>query len=280
MMGSGQLKYSKLETSNVTVTVYDDSAVVSGTSIRQCSAFPGSTGSSDASPFTAFFYDDVYQQRRRLEGCGEQPLRPPNEMLAPPQSVLPPNAYYCLAYVAPAQGHNQGTMKAAPDQDRHLYIRLEQGPVYHFQDWPNPAVPLVAAGVYTVWRGATLVYVGMAGRSLKATDIERQRSEGGKRTGLFSRLSSHVSGRRSGDQFCVYVCDRLVMPTLTLDQIASIAAGELSLDKLVRLYIHQHLSYRFTETPDSKTAFRIEDSIRRGVLAAGKPLLNAATSAL
>jgi hypothetical protein len=49
------LKYSKLETSIVTVTVYDDSAVVRETSLRQRSAFPGSTGSGDASPFTAFY---------------------------------------------------------------------------------------------------------------------------------------------------------------------------------------------------------------------------------
>jgi hypothetical protein len=54
-LGSGQLKYSKLETSNVTVAVYDDSAVVRGTSLRQRNAVPGSTGSGDASPFTAFY---------------------------------------------------------------------------------------------------------------------------------------------------------------------------------------------------------------------------------
>lgn len=54
-LGSGQLKYSKLETSNVTVIVYDDSAVARGISLRQRSAFPGSTGSGDASPFTAFY---------------------------------------------------------------------------------------------------------------------------------------------------------------------------------------------------------------------------------
>jgi Domain of unknown function (DUF4440) len=54
-LGSGQLKYSKLETSNVTVTLYDDSAVVRGTSLRQRNAVPGSTGSGDASPFTAFY---------------------------------------------------------------------------------------------------------------------------------------------------------------------------------------------------------------------------------
>jgi len=54
-LGSGQLKYSKLETNNVTVSVYGDTAIARGVSPRQRSAFPGSGGSGDASPFTAFY---------------------------------------------------------------------------------------------------------------------------------------------------------------------------------------------------------------------------------
>ncbi|MGH9855351.1 MAG: nuclear transport factor 2 family protein [Blastocatellia bacterium] len=54
-LGSGRLKYSKLETNNVTVSVYDDTAVVRGVSLHQRSSFPGSTGSGDANPFTAFY---------------------------------------------------------------------------------------------------------------------------------------------------------------------------------------------------------------------------------
>lgn len=54
-LGSGQLKYSKLETNNETVSVYDDTAVVRGASLRQRSAVPGSTGAGDANPFTAFY---------------------------------------------------------------------------------------------------------------------------------------------------------------------------------------------------------------------------------
>lgn len=65
---------------------------------------------------------------------------------------------------------------------------LVEGPVYLSRDWPNPAVPKVAAGVYTIWQGSELIYAG-----------------------LYSRLSSHWAGRRSGDQFCVYVADRLVL---------------------------------------------------------------------
>jgi hypothetical protein len=54
-LGSGQLKYSKLETNNVTVSVYGDMAIVRGVSPRQRSSFPGSGGSGDANPFTAFY---------------------------------------------------------------------------------------------------------------------------------------------------------------------------------------------------------------------------------
>ena len=32
---------------------------------------------------------------------------------------------------------------------------------------------------------------------------------------LWTRLGSHASGRRSGDQFNVYICDRFVVPALT-----------------------------------------------------------------
>jgi hypothetical protein len=54
-LGAGKLKYSKLETNNVTVAVYDDTAVARGASLRQRSVFPGSTGAGDANPFTAFY---------------------------------------------------------------------------------------------------------------------------------------------------------------------------------------------------------------------------------
>ncbi len=54
-LGSGKLKYSKLEINNVTVSIYDDTAIVRGASMRQRSAFPGSTGAGDADPFTVFY---------------------------------------------------------------------------------------------------------------------------------------------------------------------------------------------------------------------------------
>jgi hypothetical protein len=75
---------------------------------------------------------------------------------------------------------------------------LEAGPLHRFQDWPNDQVPKRAAGVYTVWEGDRLVYVGTSGRAMTADDLEA--SSGGRAVpkGLRTRLNAHASGRRSG----------------------------------------------------------------------------------
>ena len=65
-----------------------------------------------------------------------------------------------------------------------------------------------------------------------------------------------------------------MLPTLGPEQVSCIAAGTLSFDALVRVYIHGHLSYRFAEAPDGATARAWEAAIRRGALRAGPPLLN------
>ena len=153
-------------------------------------------------------------------------------------------------------------------------FHLEAGPEYLFREWPNPQVPDVAAGAYSVWEGTRLIYIGMSGRGLTAEDIERRQRSGAKKGALFSRLNSHASGRRSGDQFCVYVADRLVLPDLDAETIRQIGRGEASLDTLVREYIHSRLSYRFVLTRDGQTAASLERRARGGELNAGSTLLN------
>ena len=41
---------------------------------------------------------------------------------------------------------------------------LEEAALHRFAYWPTGGIPRVAAGVYTIWRGAEFIYVGMAGR--------------------------------------------------------------------------------------------------------------------
>jgi hypothetical protein len=153
---------------------------------------------------------------------------------------------------------------------------LVTGPLFAFRDWPNAPVPKIAAGVYTVWRGEELVYAGMSGRSLTTDMIAEHRAANKKEIGLYTRLDSHAEGRRSGDQFCVYVADRFVLRMLTPEQIECIADDTLSFDALVRTFIHENLRFRFVEAPDGKTAYEWESAIKRGELAVGPPLLNPA----
>ena len=150
---------------------------------------------------------------------------------------------------------------------------LRDGPLYRFADWPNPAVPNGRIGVYTVWHGDQLFYVGMAGRAIGPSS-DTSGPAPAKLTGLRSRLASHASGRRSGDQFCVYVFDRLVLPRLSSQQIQDAAQGQLSLDGLTRQLIRQSLSYRFTLLSDAATARAVERDIQRDGLVGQPPLLN------
>ena len=149
-----------------------------------------------------------------------------------------------------------------------VYTRLTSGPTYSFKETLHDSVPLACIGVYTIWRGEEFVYVGIAGRNLDLS-IEHKRMRG-----VRDRLDSHRSGRRSGDQFAVYVCDRFVLADLTPEDIMRVAAGELSLDAKTRLYIHQHLSYRFAEVDTYSDAMKIEVALARGESPSGKPILN------
>jgi hypothetical protein len=147
---------------------------------------------------------------------------------------------------------------------------LAQNEAYSFAKWPNSAVPTFGAGVYTVWhRDGRFIYVGMSGRGI-STDTPRRNSP----QGLHTRLNSHASGRRSGDQFCVYVADRLVLPTLSREDIAAIASGHRQMDAFVRRYIHENLSYRFVILPDGAEAYAVEAAIKSGGWPYGRPLLN------
>ena len=125
-----------------------------------------------------------------------------------------------------------------------------------------------------MWRDGALLYAGMAGRGLTQERAAHTLALGGKPTGLVTRLASHASGRRSGDQFCVYVCDRFVVPDLTADDLAELRHGARLLDGRTRAFVRDRLAYRFALTPDGSSAHAVEAAVRRGAWAAGPPLIN------
>ena len=132
---------------------------------------------------------------------------------------------------------------------------LHSGPPHQFRNWPTTksSVP-ETSGVYTIWnRPGQFLY---AGRS----------------DSLRKRLHSHWLGNRANDQFNVYIADRILLVTLTPDQVTQIGAGELRFDELIRDYIRTNLEFRFCQTNDARA---VEEEIRAGRWPYGRtPTLN------
>jgi len=136
-----------------------------------------------------------------------------------------------------------------------------------FSDWPNHSIPMVSAGVYVVWQGDLLIYAGMSGR-------QTEKNLGKKKYGLITRLDSHAKGRLSGDQFNVYVANRLVIPKLAPDQFVRFAEGTLTLDLLTRQHIHENFEYQYLIVEASAEAFQLERLCQSGAVFGQKPYLN------
>jgi predicted GIY-YIG superfamily endonuclease len=126
-----------------------------------------------------------------------------------------------------------------PDLEQ-LWDELKQQPVHRFADWPNKDVPKGKPGVYLIYHEDRWIYIGMSFKNLQ------------------SRLRQHASGRRSGDQFCVYVGDRLVMSKLSIDQMKGVFSGEYSLDDAIKECVRSQLSYRYLVVADDPTARALE----------------------
>src|SRR6187549_978419 len=144
------------------------------------------------------------------------------------------------------------------DQQDAVLDQLERGPLHRFADYATltDVIPGSGAGVYTIWDDeGGLVYTGIAGRNPAGR-------------GLASRLRSHASGRRSGDQFCVYVADHYVLPELTREQVEAIRDSRLSMDALVREKIHTSFGFRFVAVGDYPTAIQVENLVKSGRLRA------------
>ena len=83
-----------------------------------------------------------------------------------------------------------------------------------------------------------------------------------------------ASGRLSGDQFCVYVANRLVIPELSIEDLPKFADGTLRLDNLVKAFIHDHLDYQYVIVDSSREAYDVERRARLGEIFRTKPRLN------
>ncbi len=136
-----------------------------------------------------------------------------------------------------------------------------------FSEDPRNHIPKTGSIIYSVWdKNENFIYIGISGLQKSLN-----------RRSPLSRMISHSSGVRSGDQFNVYIHDFYVVPTLVQSGKYEPAKGVL--DKLTKEYIHQNLSYRFVsfQSEDSDTIVRgLEKQIQSGALGLS-PRLNGKT---
>jgi hypothetical protein len=130
-------------------------------------------------------------------------------------------------------------------------------------------IPSFGSIIYTVFLDQTeFIYVGIGGLSGKSAQDRNPRS----------RIIQHAQGRRSGDQFCIYIQDFYVIPSIINTQYT---AQKGYLDTLTKEFIQKRLTYRYlvVQTDDSdKIVRRLERELQSNEHGFGVPKLNGITN--
>lgn len=140
---------------------------------------------------------------------------------------------------------------------------------FKFKNWPQKNFPAIAAGIYLIWDGQTLLYVSTAGK-----DLDKALRSGKNKFGLITRLNSHASGRAAGDQFCTLLSNRIVIPSLKSSQLNKFREGSLTLDQMTKKYIRTNLEYQYLLVENFQDAIDLEGYCKSGTIFKTKPLLN------
>jgi hypothetical protein len=147
---------------------------------------------------------------------------------------------------------------------------LSRGTAYPFADWPNRAVPIFGAGVYTIWHNdGRFIYVGMSGRGIMAETTHRNTPQG-----IYTPSKPCQRTQEWRSVLCLR-CRPACTPDFIFGRhITAIASGRHQMDAFVRRYIHEYLCYRFVMLPDGAAAYALEAAIKGGKWEHGRPLLN------
>ena len=126
-------------------------------------------------------------------------------------------------------------------------------------------IPEFGSILYTVFFDRKeFIYVGIGG--LSGSNVLQRNPR--------SRIIQHAQGRRSGDQFCIYIQDFYVIPLLFADKYVP---KKGYLDELTKEFIQKRLTYRYIvfQTDDSdKVVRKFEREIQSNEHGHGLPKLN------
>lgn len=126
-------------------------------------------------------------------------------------------------------------------------------------------IPEYGSILYTIFLDREeFIYVGIGGLSGKSVNERNPRS----------RIIQHSQGRRSGDQFCIYIQDFYVIPSL-IGKPYEPKKGYL--DTLTKEFIQSRLTYRYlvVQSDNSdKVVRRLERELQINQHGYGVPTLN------
>jgi len=141
----------------------------------------------------------------------------------------------------------------------------ESRPLLAFSSESIKEIPEFGSILYTVFLDRSeFIYVGIGG--LAGSDVKTRDPR--------SRIRQHIQGRRSGDQFCIYIQDFYVIRDLIRSDYTP-RKGHL--DELVRNFIQSRLTFRFIvfQTDDSDQIVRtLEREIQSGLYLNKRPTIN------
>ncbi len=122
-------------------------------------------------------------------------------------------------------------------------------------------------GVYTVWSGADLLYVGCVVK--KASETSNPQADGIK-----GRLRTQSRAKRINSVVALRVCDRFIVPELSPRQLEGLRTGATDLDALTAHWMRENLRYKVVHTASGDLAREVEALLRRDSGPLGPPLLN------
>lgn len=138
-------------------------------------------------------------------------------------------------------------------------------PLRQFSTGNVTDIPSWGSIIYTVFLDQSeYIYVGIGGLAGQTVKDRNPRS----------RILQHSQGRRSGDQFCIYIQDFYVIPELIGSKYTP---KKGYLDQLTKDFVQSRLSYRYlvVQTEDSdQVVRRLERELQRDQHGYGVPLLN------
>jgi hypothetical protein len=141
--------------------------------------------------------------------------------------------------------------------------KLAGAPLKRFSDWPDMSLEKGRPGVYAIYDGDTLLYVGVAYR-------DREETANPQAQGVWGRLATHSRGTAPG-HLADGVLDHFILPSLTTE---TVQAG-FDRKAAIRDFIRTRCTYRAISVATGDDARQAEAEARRdGVDDSGPPLFN------